>query len=78
MMTNMMTLDQALDTVMQLSLEQREVLVDIIQHRDINNRRREMAIDAKEAIADFHASKLKPQSAKEIISKLQKHEVTET
>jgi hypothetical protein len=67
---NMMNLDQALDTVMQLSFEQREVLVDIIQHRDIDNRRREMALDAKEAIADFHAGKLKPQSAQEIITKL--------
>jgi len=67
---NIMTLDQALNTVMQLSLEQREVLTDIVQHRNIDYRRREMAIDAKEAIADFHTGKLKPQSSREIISKL--------
>ena len=67
---NIMTLDQALDTAMQLSLEQREELINIIQHRDIENHRREMAKEAKEAIADFQAGKLKPQSSKEIISKL--------
>ncbi|HEC83648.1 MAG: hypothetical protein DRR08_10415 [Candidatus Parabeggiatoa sp. nov. 2] len=66
----MMTLDQALDTVMQLSLEQREMLINIVQHRDIENRRREMAKEAREAIADFHAGKLKPQSTQEIISTL--------
>ncbi len=65
-----MTLDQALDTVMQLSLEQREMLINIVQHRDIENRRREMAKEAREAIADFHAGKLKPQSTQEIISTL--------
>jgi len=74
------TLDQALNTFMQLSLEQREILLNIIQRRDIDNRRREMAIDAKEAIADFHAGKLKPQTSQEIITKLHQslNENTET
>jgi hypothetical protein len=75
-----MTLDQALDTIMQLSLEQREVLVNIVQHRNIDNRRREMAQNAKQAIADFHAGQLKPQSSKEVITKLRQslNEVTKT
>ncbi|RKZ80668.1 MAG: hypothetical protein DRR19_23215 [Candidatus Parabeggiatoa sp. nov. 1] len=76
----MMTLDKALDTVMQLSLEQREMLINIVQHRDIENRRREMATEAREAIADFHAGKLKPQSTQEIITTLRQslNEVTGT
>jgi hypothetical protein len=75
-----MTLEQALDTIMQLSLEQREVLVNIVQHRNIDNRRREMAQNAKQAIADFHAGQLKPQSSKEVITKLRQslNEVTKT
>ena len=77
---NTMTLEQALDTIMQLSLEQREVLINIVQHRNIDNRRREMAQNAKLAIADFHAGKFKPQSSKEVITKLRQslNEVTET
>jgi hypothetical protein len=64
------TLDQALDTVMQLSLEQQEMLLDIVHRRHIESRRQEIAQDAREAIAAFHAGKLKPQPVEEIIAEL--------
>jgi hypothetical protein len=64
------TLDQAIDTVMQLPVEQQEMLVDIIRNRHIEMRRREIARDAREAIAAFHAGKLKPQPVQEIIMEL--------
>ncbi|MBD2775267.1 hypothetical protein [Iningainema tapete] len=68
----MVTLDQALETVMQLPLEQQQILVDIIHKRHIESRREEIALDAREAIAAFHAGKLKPQPVEEIISELRR------
>lgn len=64
------TLDQALDTVMQLSFEQQEMLLDIIHRRHIESRRAEIAQDARQAIAAFHAGELKPQPVAEIIGEL--------
>jgi hypothetical protein len=67
---NITTLDQAIDTVMQLPLEQQEMLIEIVRSRHIENRRREIAKDAQESIAAFHAGKLKPQPVNEIITEL--------
>jgi hypothetical protein len=67
---NITTLDQAIDTVMQLPLEQQEMLIDIVRSRHIENRRREIAKDAQESIAAFHVGKLKPQPVNEIITEL--------
>jgi len=67
---NTITLDQALDTVMQLPFEQQEMLLDIIHRRHIESRRQEIAQDAQEAIDAFHAGKLKPQPVEEIIAEL--------
>ncbi len=66
----MITLDQAIDTVQQLPTEQQEILVDILYHRHIEKRRREIAKDAKKSIADFHAGRLQSKSVQEIISEL--------
>jgi hypothetical protein len=67
---NEITLDEALDTVMQLPLEQQEMLLEIIHGRHIENRRLEMARDAQASIAAFRAGQLKPQSAADIIAEL--------
>ncbi len=74
-----MSFEQTLDTVMQLPLEQRKILINIVIHRDNEMRRREIAKEAREAISDFHAGKLKPQSVKDIITTLRQpqNEVTE-
>lgn len=66
----MSTLDQAIDMVRQLPVEQQEILIDIFYHRHIEERRREIAVDAKKSIADFHAGKLQPKSVHEILSEL--------
>jgi len=66
----MITLDQAIDTIKQLPAEQQEILIDIFYHRHLEKRRREIAVDAKKSIADFHAGKLKPKSVQKIISEL--------
>ncbi|RKZ35486.1 MAG: hypothetical protein DRQ49_19380 [Gammaproteobacteria bacterium] len=75
----MINFEQTLSTVMQLPFEQRQILINIVIHRDNDLCRREIAKEAREAIIDFHAGKFKPQPAKDIIAKLRlpKNEVTE-
>ncbi|EGJ32317.1 MULTISPECIES: hypothetical protein [Moorena] len=48
------------------------MLVEIIQNRLIESRRKEIAQDAKESIATFQQGKLRPQSTETVISQLQK------
>ncbi len=66
----MVTLDQTLDVAMQLSTTEREMLIDILRKRQIEMRRTEIAMAAREAIAEYHAGKIKPESADEVIKKL--------
>jgi hypothetical protein len=72
----MVTLEEAILTVNQLSLEQREMLIEIVKNQIIEARREEISQDAKEAIAAFHRGELKPQPLENIISEL-KESLTE-
>jgi hypothetical protein len=67
----MITLEEAILAVNQLSIEQREMLLEIVKNQMIEARREEIAHDAKEAIGAFHRGELKPQPIEEIISELQ-------
>jgi hypothetical protein len=67
----MVTLEEAIFTVNQLPLEQREMLLEIVKNQKIEAQREEIAKDAKEAIAAFHRGDLKPQPIENIISELQ-------
>lgn len=67
---NTISLDEALETVMQLSPEQQEMLIDIVRHRQIERRRQEMAEDAQQSLAAYQAGEYKPQSAVQIIREL--------
>jgi hypothetical protein len=66
----MVTLDQAIDTVMQLPLEQQDMLIEIIRNRRIEQRREEIASDAQQTIAALQAGHLKPQPVDQIITEL--------
>jgi hypothetical protein len=55
----MTTLDLALETVMQLSLDQQELLIEILRQRHLEASQDEIAKDAQESIAAFKAGKLK-------------------
>jgi hypothetical protein len=66
----MVTLDQALDTAMQLPPDQQEMLIQILHNRRIESRREEIAQNAKTSIAAFQAGQLKPQTAEEAIAEL--------
>ena len=68
----MTTLDRALATVMQLSLDQQELLIEIIRQRHLEASRDEIARDAQESIAAFRAGKLQPQSAEAVIAELRR------
>ncbi|WP_293063345.1 hypothetical protein [Okeania sp. SIO2B3] len=50
----MATLEEALIIVNQLSIEQREMLLEIVKNQMIEASREEIAQEAKEAIASFH------------------------
>ena len=67
----MTTLEQVLETVMELPLEQRGMLADILHNRYVAERRRAIAADAQVSLELFRAGKLKSQSAEELIAELQ-------
>ena len=66
----MTTLDNALDAVMQLSTEQKQMLIEILWRRQIDERREEIAESAREAISDFHAGTLKPVPVEDLFGRL--------
>jgi hypothetical protein len=66
------TLDQAIDTAMQLPPAQREMLVDILRSSQIEARREEIAAAARESIAEYRAGTLKARSADESIAELRR------
>jgi len=66
----MTTLDKALDAVMQLSSEQKQMLIEILWRRQIDERREEIAANAREAISAFHAGNLRPEPVEDIIERL--------
>lgn len=66
----MPTLDQILETAMQLPLEQQEMLIEIPRHRHIEQRREEIARDARESLQLLHEGKVKPKPLKETIIEL--------
>ncbi|EGV16352.1 hypothetical protein [Thiocapsa marina] len=69
-MLNSVTLDEVINTALQLPPDQREMLIGILRHRQNEARRDEMAADARRSIALFHEGKLKAQSAEDAINDL--------
>ncbi|WP_416672058.1 hypothetical protein [Egbenema bharatensis] len=67
----MNTLDQVLETALQLPYEQQEMLIKILQSRHYESRRAEIATDAQQSLADFRAGKFQVQTAEDIIATLE-------
>jgi len=63
----MNTLNQVLETALQLPYEQQEMLIKILQNRHHESLRAEIAADAQQTLADFHAGKFQHQSAEDVI-----------
>ncbi len=66
-------LDQVLEEVMELSLEQQEILVQVIKNRIKESRREQIALDVKISLAEFESGKLKIQTASEAIQELREY-----
>jgi hypothetical protein len=66
----MITLEQVLETALQLPYEQQEILIKILQNRHHQSRRDEISADAQQSLADFRAGNVQPQSAKSVIAEL--------
>jgi len=66
----MTTLDTALDAVMQLSSDQKQMLIEILWRRQIDERREEIAEHAREAISAFHAGASKPEPVEDLLERL--------
>lgn len=66
-------LDKVLDEAMKLSLEQQEVLVQILKNRINENRREQIALDALTSLEEFQTGKLKIQTASEAVQELREY-----
>ncbi len=66
----MITLDQVLETALQLPYEQQEMLIKILRNRHDQSRRAEIAADARQSLIDFRAGKFQSQSAQAVVAEL--------
>lgn len=66
----MNTLDQVLETALQLPYEQQEMLIKILQKLHHESRRAEIAVNAQQTLTDFYAGNFRPQSVENIIAAL--------
>lgn len=66
----MVTIDSTLENIMQLDFDTREMLLEILQKRQIEARRDEIAKNAKESLADYRSGRLQARSAEEVIERL--------
>jgi len=69
----MITFENALEVVSQLPREQQELLADIVKKRAAEVRRLEIRSECREALAEYRAGNLKPMSAEEVISELNRY-----
>ena len=65
----MFTIDKVLDEIMQLDFSSREMLIDIVRKRQIEERRAGIARNARKARTEFKRGKLKPLSSAKIIKR---------
>ena len=69
----MITFENALEVVSQLPREQQELLADIVKKRAAEVRRLEIMEECREALAEYQTGNLKPMSAEEVISELNRY-----
>ena len=66
------TLERVLTDAERLSLDEQEMLEELLRKRRIEAWRVQTAAEAKKAIAGFRSGKLKPQTVDQIIAQLRK------
>ncbi len=68
----MVTVNSTLDVAMQLDFISREILLDLLQKRQAEERRSLIAKEAKQSLKSYRLGKLKPINANEAIQYLNK------
>ena len=66
----MATIDSTLDDIMKLDFNSREMLLEILQKRQIEYRRNEIAKRAKKTLKEYQSGKITADSAEDVIKKL--------
>jgi len=66
----MINLDQALDSARQLSLSDKEMLIEILKKQTVEERREEIATEVREYRTLYATGKLAPSDSKQIIDEL--------
>jgi len=66
----MATIDSTLKEIMQLDYSSREMLLEILQKRQMEARRNDMSRAAKQSLKEYRAGKITPLTADEVISRL--------
>ena len=66
----MTTINETLDKLMELDYESREMIIEIAQKRQVEERRKDIANNAKKAITAYKNNKTKTGTASEIILQL--------
>lgn len=59
--------ERTIEEIMSFDFKTREILIEIIQNRQIEERRQEIAKSVKSSLADYKNGKLKSVSAKEAL-----------
>jgi hypothetical protein len=65
----MKSFDEILDLIMQMDFESREMLVEILIKRQIEERRKEISKNGEDALEAFHSGQLKETDAQYFIKK---------
>jgi hypothetical protein len=66
----MVTLNSTLEDIMQLDFASREMLLEILQKRQAEARRDDIAKNARKTLKEYRSGDLLPQTAEELIEKL--------
>lgn len=66
----MATFNEVLESVEELSLEEKNILVEILQKRLIEQRREQLFNEVTEAIEEYESGKLKPMTVDEIMKEI--------
>jgi len=66
----MTTINETLDKIMQLDIPSREMLMEILQKRQIEERRKEIVRNGKQSKAAYKAGKITPTSAANVVGLL--------
>jgi hypothetical protein len=66
----MVTINSTLEDIMQLDFASREMLLEILQKRQIEASRDEIAKAAKQTLKEYRSGKLSPLTADEVLKKL--------